>query len=459
MKKAIYDLFVVVVLGSCLLVGESVNAAENPVNLDLDKSIEMALQNNLSIVQANDSKLKAEWGVKEAKRSQGPTFTWAATVHHIGGDDYSQKRAAHSTNPALPAYDNEVANTLSLSMPLYTGGSLKSKIASAEYGVDASTLQLESTKQDVRYKTIEAYFKALQTKSLVTVREQAIKTGMEHLDNVNIQYEIGVVAKADVLESEVQLANQKKELNTVTGDYHNAKASLNNVIGLPVMTETNLVDEVDYMSYDGIPLEQCIEYAHLNHPGGLAQEYAVKMAAETCKLAKANYRPQVSGVVKKVVTGEGEQFYDQDHSSSWKFGVEATWTVFDNQINAAKIKEAEMDLLNAQAKAKQTWENVDLGVIANYNSMCKARENILICKEAVEKAKESYEIANILYEEGVNTNDNVMRSQDKLMEAQNNYYTSLYDYEIDIAKLDQAMGRPVELDATLYREALSKEKR
>ena len=229
MKKAIYDLFVVVVLGSCLLVGESVNAAENPVNLDLDKSIEMALQNNLSIVQANDSKLKAEWGVKEAKRSQGPTFTWAATVHHIGGDDYSQKRAAHSTNPALPAYDNEVANTLSLSMPLYTGGSLKSKIASAEYGVDASTLQLESTKQDVRYKTIEAYFKALQTKSLVTVREQAIKTGMEHLDNVNIQYEIGVVAKADVLESEVQLANQKKELNTVTGDYHNAKASLNNV--------------------------------------------------------------------------------------------------------------------------------------------------------------------------------------------------------------------------------------
>lgn len=45
------------------------------------------------------------------------------------------------------------------------------------------------------------------------------------------------------------------------------------------------------------------------------------------------------------------------------------------------------------------------------------------------------------------------------MEAQNNYYTSLYDYEIDIAKLDQAMGRPVELDATLYREALSKEKR
>lgn len=225
------------------------------------------------------------------------------------------------------------------------------------------------------------------------------------------------------------------------------------------MTETNLVDEVDYMSYDGIPLEQCIEYAHLNHPGGLAQEYAVKMAAETCKQAKANYRPQVSGVVKKVVTGEGEQFYDQDHSSSWKFGVEATWTVFDNQINAAKIKEAEMDLLNAQAKAKQTWENVDLGVIANYNSMCKARENILICKEAVEKAKESYEIANILYEEGVNTNDNVMRSQDKLMEAQNNYYTSLYDYEIDIAKLDQAMGRPVELDATLYREALSKEKR
>ena len=55
----------------------------------------------------------------------------------------------------------------------------------------------------------------------------------EYLRVIQIQYDVGNVAMSDVIETKVQIADSRQGLNTVRGNYENAVANLNNIIGLP----------------------------------------------------------------------------------------------------------------------------------------------------------------------------------------------------------------------------------
>ena len=82
-----------------------------------------------------------------------------------------------------------------------------------------------------------------------------------------------------------------------------------------------------------------------------------------------------------------------------------------------------------------------------------AEKNIEVTASAVAKAEEEFDIAQVRYVEGVDTNLNVMNAQEKVVETRNNYYAALYSYNTSRAQLEKAMGVPVTIDALLYAEA------
>ena len=124
----------------------------------------MALANNRSIEQAAAAREGAKWGLSEARRSAGPSVSWSMSGMHIGGSSYAQYRLMHDRGMA-PSYDNEFSQTLSLQMPLYTGGQIEGSIDSARYQLSAADLQLENARQTVRYRTRAAYYQVLQCRN------------------------------------------------------------------------------------------------------------------------------------------------------------------------------------------------------------------------------------------------------------------------------------------------------
>ena len=86
--------------------------------------------------------------------------------------------------------------------------------------------------------------------------------------------------------------------------------------------------------------------------------------------------------------------------------------------------------------------------------MRAAEENIGTMQEALTKAQEDYRIEMVRYEAGVGTNLEVMDAQDKLVSAKGKYITAMYNYNTSRANLDAAMGVPVDLDITPYRQTI-----
>jgi outer membrane protein TolC len=65
-----------------------------------------------------------------------------------------------------------------------------------------------------------------------------------------------------------------------------------------------------------------------------------------------------------------------------------------------------------------------------YNTLIEAQEKYHSANETVELAREALRLANLMYEEGANTQVDVLSSRLALTEARMNFVTSLYEYQI-----------------------------
>ncbi len=440
MKKNYMKKLTALVLGGLMTTTMASAAMAESVDMTLEESVRTALDNNYSIKQQEAEYDSAVWARHQARRSFGPTVNWQSTATKMGGKYYED----------MLKLSRNYGNTLSLTMPIYTGGQLEGAIKAADLAMNANELGLELSKQQVKAATMSAYYQALQAKNQIKVAQDSVNTLTEHLKNVNAQYTVGTVAKSDVLGTQVQMANAEQNLINANNSYDVAIASLNNVMGLPTDTELNLTDSLDYNVYE-IPLEECTAYARSNRPDVLMADYQVAIAEAGVQQAKAGYMPKVSAQASKSWAGDspfGSEETDQRYgqSNNWTAGLVVSWDIWDNNVTQSKVNQSKAAVAKAEAAAENTRQSGDLEVRTAYLNLKAAEKSINTTQVAVDKAQEDYKIAQVRYAAGVGTNLDVMDAEEKLAQAQTNYYTALYNYNSSKAALDKAMGIMVDLD-------------
>ena len=441
MKKNYMRKLTALVLGGLMTTTMASAAMAESVDMTLEDSVRTALDNNYNIKQQEAEYDSAVWARHQARRSFGPTVNWQSTATKMGGKYYDSANLSRS-----------FGNGLTLTMPIYTGGQLEGAIKAADLAMNANELGLELCKQQVKAATMSAYYQALQAKNQIKVAQDSVNTLTEHLKNVNAQYTVGTVAKSDVLGTQVQMANAEQNLINANNSYDVAIASLNNVMGLPTDTELNLTDSLDYNVYE-IPLEECTAYARSNRPDVLMADYQVAIAEAGVQQAKAGYMPKVSAQASKSWAGEdpfGSEETDKRYAqnNNWTAGVVVSWDIWDNNVTQSKVNQSKAAVAKAEAAAENTRQSGDLEVRTAYLNLKAAEKSINTTQVAVDKAQEDYKIAQVRYAAGVGTNLDVMDAEEKLAQAQTNYYTALYNYNSSKAALDKAMGIMVDLDVS-----------
>ena len=424
-----------------LAVANSVSAADI-VDLNLDETIQRALENNRAVKRSIASRASAYWALRQARRNSGPRLSWCTQANAVGGSQYPNDTYHHRL----------FSNTATLSYPIYAGNSLKEGRIAARYGLNSADMELENSLQTIRQTATNYYYNVLRCRNQIEVDEDNVRTLTEHLNNVNAQFRAGTVAKADVLASEVRLANAKQSLITSQNDYDVAVATLSNYLLLPADTIIRAQEQLTYTPYN-LNLANCTAYALENRPDVAAADYAVKQAESGVRSAKAGYRPTVNAVATKGLNGKSP--FSDSYSDSWTAGISASWNIFDNGVTAAQVESAKASLAAAEEAAAETREGVQLEVQSAFLTLHAAERNIATTKLAIASAEEDFKIAQVRYAAGVGTNLDVMDASDKLTQAKNNYYTALYTYNTAKADLDKAMGIPVSIDVVRYVSAES----
>lgn len=427
------------------------------VDLNLPKTVQMALDYNRDIKNSQYALKKAEYAINQAQAGKKPTVDYNFGAQRSRATDAATYSRAASLMGSANSISNAFSNGISVNIPLYTGGLVEGKIDVAKLGKTNAQEEILRVEQATKYSAIEGYYGLLAYQELQGVYHEAVDNLQGHLDNVQAQYNVGTKAKVDVLSSDVSLANAKTTAITADNNVAIAESNLNNILGLPLETKLNLADhQLPFDTYN-ISLQEAMDYAMKYRPEVLQAAIAVQEAERSIDIADAGNKPTVA------ITG-GNDWADNTfpgidaNKRSWKVAAGVTYNFYDGGATKAKVAQAKQDLLVARETEQKTRESVQLQVKQAYLNIRSAAQKVEETQTVVDQARENYRIQNIRYQAGVGINLDVLDAQLSLNQAQVNHIQALYDYNVGIAKLEQVMGVDVEsgvihpsLTATTYR--------
>ena len=427
------------------------------VDLNLPKTVQMALDYNRDIKNSQYALKKAEYAINQAQAGKKPTVDYNFGAQRSRATDAATYSRAASLMGSANSISNAFSNGISVNIPLYTGGLVEGQIDVAKLGKTNAQEEILRVEQATKYSAIEGYYALLAYQELQGVYHEAVDNLQGHLDNVQAQYNVGTKAKVDVLSSDVSLANAKTTAITADNNVAIAESNLNNILGLPLETKLNLADhQLPFDTYN-ISLQEAMDYAMKYRPEVLQAAIAVQEAERSIDIADAGNKPTVA------ITG-GNDWADNTfpgidaNKRSWKVAAGVTYNFYDGGATKAKVNQAKQDLLVARETEQKTRESVQLQVKQAYLNIRSAAQKVEETQTVVDQARENYRIQNIRYQAGVGINLDVLDAQLSLNQAQVNHIQALYDYNVGIAKLEQVMGVDVEsgvihpsLTATTYR--------
>lgn len=430
-----------------MALGQSAFAGET-VALNLDDAMLRAFQSNPTVSIAQYELDSARASYNAARQSRGISISANHTTQRGGYDD------AHEAAPGLwtKGIGNNHANSLTASLPIFTGGKLSGTIKQAKANYQYNEVGVQRTYNEMRSTVTDGYFKMLQADNMQKLSAESVTRLEDHLKNVQAQYDVGVVAKVDVLRSQVELANAKQTLIQAENSYQVAEANMNKIVGLPMDTTLKLDNLLVYNAYDQ-NMDDCLAYAVEHRPELMQAKYGVDAAKGALMVARSGHMPQVAASATQQWSDSN---WPGDEDGKWGVGVNVSLNVFDTGVTLSKIHGAEADLKKAEETYRDTVNAVNLDVRSNYLGLREAEKRISTTKLAVEQADEDYRIAQLRYMSGVGTNTDVLDAQVALTQAKTNYTQALYDYNTSKTALETSIGVPMENPVTAVKVQAAK---
>jgi outer membrane protein len=422
-------------------------AADNATQLTLDKAIAIAIEQNPEFKTAG----LGIQGAEHRKKAAGADFLPKV------GTSYAYARLNEPPRFKMPAGElspqkiNVVAGTqnmyqwdLHVVQPLFTGGEIYNKYKLEKLGVDVARLKNDTARDDLVYSVKATYFTVLKAQKLQDVARQAVAQIAAHEKTARDFFEQEMIAKNDLLEAQVRLAQAQQDLVRAEQGVEISRAMLNTVLHQDVNTPLSLADMSD-VQHLSLKLTDSQALALQQRPLIREIDTNIQQAQTGVKLARGTYFPKAYLVSSYTRHGNQADMRGSDYQDpeSWNVGVNLDWTFWEWGKKSNVVGEQKVKLLEAQETKKEIVDKVLLQVKDAWLRCQENWKNIGVSRTAIDRAEENFRIYQNRFNQQMATTTDVLDAQTLLTHAQSNYNNSLYDYCIARAMLENAIAGEV----------------
>jgi outer membrane protein TolC len=410
--------------------------------LTLKSSIDTAMDKSPAIIYARQGVIAADGKLGQAFGAVLPALSLSA--------QYGQSYTQPYDMMGIITVGTEEASTMTvaslhLNQPIYVGALLPA-LDIAKAGYEVAKASLKKAEFDLRYNVVNSYYGVLRAQKLYDLSNDSLDMAKSHLNQVKAMYVAGTATKADVLRSEVQVANTELSLTKAENALDLAKDAFNNVLGRSLELPVDLSEkEIAHEIVKPKPYSDCLAVVFDVNPDWITFQLNKKINQKNVDVASSGYYPAIS-LVGTYANNKNEyvknDFLNTNYNS-WTLLLNGSWTLFDGFSTASKIKEAGANLAAIEANEELTKNGIVLEVKDACLNLNSAVNSISSAKKAVESADENYRISREKYKSGIGSNLEMIDAQTALTEAKTNLYQAQFDYQIAKAKVNKALGKEI----------------
>ena len=433
--------------------------------LSLEQCIDLALDSNTQVLQAEQQVLRSEADVASARAQRLPSLS--TTLANLGRsrtgpslriqenptgqvDPETGERIFAEERTRIPAIDrSSYSLSAGVGHTIWDGGARRWSHRGARESLAASELGLRSGRDGVVFQVKQRYYGLLKAQELVEVQEEALKLSLKRQEEAEIRLEVGAGTRVDLLRLQVAADNARADLINAEQQVQLSRASLNHVLGrglwapletTPLAGDPALPPE----TAEAETMAGLVDRAKRSNPG-LEQARRNRSSAEmNLKARRAAWHPRLSGNVSYSRNNEVfERVYgDLDQNYRLNAGLSLTYQLFDGGLRSADVDRARSSLESARLGLEQQERDLALSVETTYLELVRLGRILRIARRTAELAAEDLRLAEERYRVGKGRLLEVLDAQVGLTSARNNRVNTRYDLALAEADLERLTGEP-----------------
>lgn len=459
---------------------------------DLQRCIEYATKNNISVKQADVQTRLAALDIERTKLIQYPNVGFNTNLGTQFGRSIDPTTNQFTTTQLLFQGLN-----LNVNVPIYNWGALQSDRKIAGFNSQAVLTDLERVINDVSLNIATFFLQVVAAQQQIEIAQVQISQTKSQLGFTRKRVEAGALPELNAAEIEAQLARDTSSLinaqANLTQSVIQLKASINLDMAAPF--------EVDIPKVDKIPLEPLTELepaalyqlALSNQPAQKANYLRLKSAEESVKRTRAAFYPTLSAFgtlatnfanTAQLVTGANVtgskptsnfvtvasqnylvyqpdlqlitskrsfgQFWNGwgtqlDQNFRQSFGVNLSVPIFNNGTAKIGYERAKLNQRTTEINKQQTDLTLQQNIYQAHATALASMLKFNATQKTVEASQKAYDFAAKRYEAGLSNTLDLITNQNNLVRAKLDRLNTQFDYIFRIKLLEFYKGQGIKL--------------
>ena len=324
--------------------------------------------------------------------------------------------------------DQVIRPTVSVLMPLYTGGLTSSAKEVASIKAQRSQLNTQQQQDIQRFELIQVYFNAQLQKQLLDSSRFNFNAMQTHYNNALKLENQGFISKGQRMQFEVAKNNAERS-------YQNAEASLrSSLFQLNNLLQSSQITELSTPLFVNSTQSQSLSTLLKTYQD---QSSLIRKMQMDTQLANANVKAQ-NAAKKPNLFAFGE--YSLDEKQNWIVGVVARYNLFSGVDKNKNIQAAELQRYASELMTERSKQEIENIIYKSYSEVTTAQQSHQLLQQNMKAAQESLRIQILSFKEDMGTATQVIDAQNTLSGLKSEMALNAYKYVMSLATLLQSHG-------------------
>jgi outer membrane protein TolC len=317
---------------------------------------------------------------------------------------------------------------------------IHSGVSVAEAEAQMARSELEEARCEVALNVKRLYYGLLSAQLRKHAAKLRIEAGEALLKEAQEATESGVVLKIKVLEGEAQIAEARHQLGSIEDQIADLTNSFNDVVGLPLPTQTELTEPSEHTEEGAAPDAPVAAHeaeALAGNPELKSARQALDKAHAGLNAARDEYIPDVSLYLQHVYQNGAPLLPE----SSAAIGVRANWTITEFGKRFGLVRERKAQVSIARENLHATENKVRIDVESELRKIHRSETELAAARDSVTARTELVRITGDQVTARTANESALKNAQAQLAESRAQLFDAERDKVVAQAELARTEGR------------------
>nr|WP_294897661.1 TolC family protein [uncultured Pedobacter sp.] len=421
--------------------------AQGTETITLRQAVDIALQNNLQVKQAQFQSAITDESLKQSKFEQYPSLSSSFSANRQFGlffDQTSGRLVNQSTNTA--------SGNLSSNITLFSGFRLQNQILQNKALLASDKSNVEKVKNDLSLSVVNTYLQILNNQDLIKASEQQLALSKQQLDVADKNFKVGNNTQADLSQAKAQVANNELSLTNAQNAFELSMLNLKQLMEMDpernITVQQPVIDNLANVESTNSAYEVYTK-AVTNYPDIKLAEYNTEASKYGVKVAKGALYPSLSfggQLYDRYTSTTPFSFGDQlKNNFGQALGFNLSVPLFNNYRSRSNYNISKIRYENAKASEQLAKNNLNKIISQAVQDLKSAIKNYSATQSAFNSSKDAFNAIKQRYDVGLANVIELNTSQTNYNKAEFDFIQAKYNVIFRKKVIDFYLGNPLTL--------------